>query len=117
MLFWNNDYSRGLAGHMRPVTYAVRPASAQGSAAGCVIFRPMDWWSRIVNTENIPVFRGEKIKMSTISHCYKSFVRLQSHILPAVSAELPGVLMFWNPVPGPKGPCRACVRISMYSGL
>ena len=21
------------------------------SAAGCVIFRPMDWWNRIVNTE------------------------------------------------------------------
>ena len=29
MLFWNNDYSRGLAGHMRPATSAVRPASAQ----------------------------------------------------------------------------------------
>ena len=49
--------------------------------------------------------------MSTISQCYISFVRLQSHILPAVSAELPGVLMFWNPVPGHKVPCRACVRI------
>ena len=59
MLFLYNDYSRGLAGLMRPVTSAVRPANAQGSAAGCVIFRPMDWLSRIVNTENIPVFRGE----------------------------------------------------------
>ena len=49
MLFWNNDYSRGLAGHMRPVTSAVWPASAH--AAGCVIFRPMDWCSLIVNTE------------------------------------------------------------------
>ena len=29
MLFWNNDYSRGLAGHMRPATSAVRPANAQ----------------------------------------------------------------------------------------
>ena len=29
MLFWNNDYSRGLAGHMRPATSAVQPASAQ----------------------------------------------------------------------------------------
>ena len=29
MLFWNNDYSRGLAGHMRPATSTVRPASAQ----------------------------------------------------------------------------------------
>ena len=48
MLFSNNDYSRGLAGHMRPATSAVRPASAQ---CCCVIFRLMDWWSRIVNTE------------------------------------------------------------------
>ena len=47
MLFWNNDYSQGLAGHMRPVTSMVRPASAQG----CVIFRLMDWWSWIVNTK------------------------------------------------------------------
>ena len=29
MLFWNNDYSRGQAGHMRPVTSVVRAASAQ----------------------------------------------------------------------------------------
>ena len=34
---------------------------------------------------------------------------------PAVSAELPGVLMFWNPVPGHKVACRACVRIPRYS--
>ena len=44
MLFWNNDYSRGLAGHMGPATSTVRPASAQ--CCGCVIFHPMDWWSR-----------------------------------------------------------------------
>ena len=29
MLFWNTDYSQGLAGHMRPVSTAVRPASAE----------------------------------------------------------------------------------------
>ena len=29
MLFSYNDYSRGLAGHMRPATSAVQPASAQ----------------------------------------------------------------------------------------
>ena len=59
MLFWNNDYSLGLAGHMRPVSSAVRPASAQ--YCGGVIIRPMDWWSRIVNTERhrSQVFRGE----------------------------------------------------------
>ena len=36
MLFWNNDYSRGLAGHMRPVTSVGRPAIAP-SATACVI--------------------------------------------------------------------------------
>ena len=36
---------------------------------------------------------------------------------PAVSAELPGVLMFWNPTDaGHKVACRACVRIPVYSG-
>ena len=29
MLFWNNDYSPGLADHVRPVRSAVRPASAE----------------------------------------------------------------------------------------
>ena len=35
----------------------------------------------------------------------------------AVSAELPGVLMFWNSVPGHKVSRRACVQIPMYWGL
>ena len=86
MLFSNNDYSRGLAGHMRPATSAVRPAIAQ---CCCVIFRPMDWWSRIVNTEPSGTVHRKYTGLprridqtSTISHCYISFVRLQSHILP-----------------------------------
>ena len=79
---------------MRPVTSGVQPASAP-SAAGCVIFRPMDWGSwdckqRVPPfTETILVFRGEKIEMSTISHCYISFVRLQSHILPCSFGRTP----------------------------
>ena len=44
MLFWSNDYSRGLAGHKR----LDQPAP---SAAGCAIFHPMDWWIRDRNTE------------------------------------------------------------------
>ena len=77
------DYSRGIAGHMRPVTSAVGPASAQCcwlchlSSDGLV-----ESHRAAPFTENIPVFRGEYIKMSTISYCYISFVRLQSHILP-----------------------------------
>ena len=61
MLFWNNDYSLGLAGHMRPATSAVRPASAQCcwlchlSSDGLV---ESDCKHRAF-TENIPVFRGE----------------------------------------------------------
>ena len=66
MLFWNNDYFRGLAGHMRPATSAVRPASAQCcwlchiSSDGLV---ESDCKHRAAPfTENIPVFRGEKSK-------------------------------------------------------
>ena len=96
MLFWNNDYSRGLAGHMRPVTSAVRPASAQ--CCGCVIFRPTDWWSRIVNTER---HHSQKIYWSSeenrskwvlfrIAICRSSVYN--PIFCPAVSAELP---VFW----------------------
>ena len=34
MLFWNNDYSPGLADHVRPVRSAVRPASAECCGLG-----------------------------------------------------------------------------------
>ena len=51
MLFWNNDYSWGLVGHMRPVTS--RCGQLAPRAAGCVFFRPMDWWSRIVNSGTV----------------------------------------------------------------
>ena len=40
---------RGLVGHMRQPH--PRCGQLAPSAAGCVIFRPMDWWNRIVNTE------------------------------------------------------------------
>ena len=115
MLFGNNDYSRGLADHMRPVTSAVQPASAQ--CCGCVIFRPMHWWSQIVNTEwhrSQKIYRSSEENRSKWvlfriaiyrSSCYNPI------FCPAVSAELPGVLMFWNPVPGHKVPCGSrCTR-------
>ena len=44
----NNDSSRGLVDHMRHPH--PRCGQLAPSAAGCVIFRPMDWY-RIVNTE------------------------------------------------------------------
>ena len=121
MLFRNNDYSRGLAGHMRPVTSGVWPASAQ--CCSCVIFRPMDWWSQIVNTER---HRSQKIHGSSEENRSKwvlfhiAIYRSSGNnpiFCPAVSAELLGVLMFWNPMQGHKVPCCACVRIPMYSGL
>ena len=53
MLFSNNDSSRGLVDHMRQPH--PRCGQLAPSAAGCVIFRPMDWYRipayRIVNTE------------------------------------------------------------------
>ena len=111
----------GLAGHMQAVTSAARPASAQW--CGCVIFRPMDWWSRIVNIER---HRSQKIYRSSEENRSKwvlfriAIYRLSGYnpiFFPTVSAELPGVLMFWNPVQGHKVPCRAWVRIPVYLGL
>ena len=95
MLFWNNDYSRRVAGQMRPVRSAVQPASAERCWLCHRSSYPMDWWSQDCKhstapfTENIPVFRGEWIEMSTISHCYISFIRLQSHILPCSFSRTP----------------------------
>ena len=97
MLFWNNDYSRGLAGHMRPVTSVVRPASAQ-----CC------WLCHLSSDglEESERHRSQKIYRSSEENRSKwvlfriAIYRSSGYDLifcPAVSAELPGVLMFWNP--------------------
>ena len=123
MLFWNNDYSRGLADHIRPVTSAVRPASAQCCwlwSCGCVIFRPMDWWSHTERHRSQKLYRSSEENRSKWVLFRIALYRSSGYnpiFCPAVSAELPGVLMFWNPVPGHEVACRACVRIPMYSGL
>ena len=96
MVFWNNDYSQGLADHMRPVTSAVRPASA-----------PCCWLCHLssdglVESER---HRSQKIYRSSEENRSKWVLfRIAIHrssgynpiFCPAVSAELPGVLMFWN---------------------
>ena len=123
MLFSNNDYSRGPAGHMRPATSAVRPASAQGcwlchlSSDGlvesdCKHRAEQHRWQKIYrssgeNRSKWVLFRFAIYRSSGYNPIF----------CPAVSAELRGVLMFWNPVSGHNVPCRACVRIPMYSGL
>ena len=116
-MFWNNDYSRGLAGHMWPVTSVVWPASAR--AAGCVIFRPIDWRSRS-GTVHRKIYRSSEENRSKWVLFRIAIYRSSGYNLifcPAVSAELPGVLVFWNPTDaGHKVACRACVRIPMYSG-
>ena len=97
MLFWNNDYSRGLAGHMRTVTSVVRPASAQ-----CC------WLCHLSSDglEESERHRSQKIYRSSEENTSKwvlfRFAIYPSSgynliFCPAVSAELPGVLMFWNP--------------------
>ena len=117
MLFWNNDYSWGLAGHTWPVTSVVRQASAQ-----CC------WLCYLSSNglEESERHRSQKIYRSSEENRSKWVVfriaiyRSSGYNLifcPAVSAELPGVLMFWNPTDaGHKVACRACVRIPMYSG-
>ena len=97
MLFWNNDYSRGLAGHMWPVTSVVRPASAQ-----C-------YWLCHLSSDGLEEserHRSQKIYRSSEENRSKwvlfriAVYRSSGYNLifcPAVSAELPGVLVFWNP--------------------
>ena len=116
MLFWNNDYSPGLADHMRPVRSAVRPASAE-----CRDLSFIRWMECVKHraapfTENIPVFRWEYTEMRTISHCYISFVRLRSRILPCSFGGTPRCVDVLKSRVRHKVACRACVRILMYSG-
>ena len=97
MLFSNNDYSRGLAGHMRPVTSVVRPASAQ-----CC------WLCHLSSDGLVESERHRSQKIYRFSEENRSewvLFRIAIYrssgynpiFCPAVSAELPGVLMFWNP--------------------
>ena len=130
MLFSNNDYSRGLAGHMWPATSAVWPATSavQPASAQCC------WLCHLLSDGLVESdckhraerHRSQKIYWSSEENRSKwvlfriAIYRLSGYnpiFCPAVSAELRGVLMFWNPVSGHKVPCRACVRIPMYSGL
>ena len=123
MLFWNNDYSRGLAGHMRPATSAMRPASAQCcwlchlSSDGLV---DTDCKHRAERHHSQKIYRSSEENRSKWVLFRIAIYRSSGYnpiFCPAVSTELRGVLMFWNPVSGHKVPCRACVRIPMYSGL
>ena len=68
------------------------------------------------NTENIPVFRWEYAEMRTISHCYTSFIRLRSRILPCSFGGTPRCVDVLKSRARHKVACRACVRIPMYSG-
>ena len=103
MLFWNNDYSRGLAGHMRPATSAVRPASAQYcwlchlSSDGLV---ESDCKHRAERHRSQKIYRSFEVNRSKWV-LFRVAIYRSSRYNPifctAVSAELPGVLMFWNP--------------------
>ena len=72
------------------------------SAAGCVIFRPMDWWNRIVNTEPSGTVHRKYTGLPrridrNESYFALLYIVLQVTIpysaLPTVSAELRGVLI------------------------
>ena len=106
MLFWNNDYSQGLAGHMRPATSPVRPASAQCCWLCHLSSVEVRWTGGVgLYTER---HRSQKIYRSSEEIRSKwvlfriAIYRTSGYnpiFCPAVSAELPGVLMFWNPMP------------------
>ena len=117
MLFWNNDYSRGLAGHMWPVTSVVRPASAQ---CCWLCYLSSDGLEESERHRSQKIYRSSEENRSKWVLFRIAMYRSSGYNIifcPAVSAELPGVLMFWNPTDaGHKVACRACVRIPMYSG-
>ena len=96
MLLWNNGYSRGLAGHMRPVTSVVRPASAQCCGL-CHLLS--DWLVESERHRSQKIYRSSEenrskwVLLSIAIYCASGYNPI---FCPAVSAELPGVLMFWN---------------------
>ena len=111
MLFWNNDYSPGLAYHMRPVRSAVRPASAECCGLCLSYDGLVESW--LLNTER---HRSQKIHRSSDENISKwelfriAIYRSSGYnpeFCPAISEELPGVLMFWNPVQGSVSRMRA----------
>ena len=118
MLFWNNDYSRGLVGHMRPS----HPWCGQlaPSAAGCVIFHPMDWRSRSGTYHRKYIGLPRRIDRNEYYFALLYIVRQVTISYSALQFRRNSPL-FWcfeiPQMPGHKVACRACVRIPMYSGL
>ena len=121
MLFWNNDYSQGLAGHMWPVTSVVRPASAQ-----CC-------WLCHLSSDGLVEskrHRSQKIYRSSEENIYRNeYYFALLYIVRQVTIPYSALQFWWNsPVfwcfeipqmPGHKHKvaCRACVWIPMYLGL
>ena len=115
MLFSNNDYSRALAGHMRPVTSVVRPASA-----------PCCWLCHLSSDVlgESERHRSQKIYRSSEENRSKwvlfriAIYRSSGYnpiFCPAVSANSLAFWCFEIPrMPGHKVACRACVRIPMW---
>ena len=93
-------------GHMRPTTSAVRPASAQCCWLCHLSSVKVRWTGGVgLYTER---HRSQKIYRSSDENRSKCVLfRIAIYcpsgynpiFCPAVSAELPGALMFWNPVP------------------
>ena len=97
MLFWNNDYSRVLAGHMRPVTSVVRPASAQ---CCWLCHLSSDGLVESERQHSQKIYRSSEENRSKWVLFGIAIYRSSGKypiFCPAVSAELPSVLMFWNP--------------------
>ena len=97
MLFWNNDYSRELAGHMRPVISVLRPASAQ---CCWLCHLSSDGLVESERHRSQKIYRSSEENRSEWVLFHIAIYRSSAYnpiLYPAVSAELPGVLMFWNP--------------------
>ena len=88
--------------------------------AGCVIFRPMDWWSRSGTVHRKYTGLPKRIDWNEYYFALLYIVRLVT-IPYSAQRFRRNSPVFWcfkiSRMPGHKVACRACVRIPMYSGL
>ena len=94
------------------------------TAAGCVIFLPMDWWSRIVNTDPSGTVHRKYTGLPRRTNRNENYFALL-YIVRQVTIPYSALQfrrnspVFWYfeiPCQDIKVPCRACVRIPMYWG-
>ena len=90
------------------------------SAVGCVIFRPMDWWSWCGTVHR--KYTGLPRRIDRNEYYFALLYIVRQVTIPYSALQFRwNFPVFWcfeiPRMPGHKVACRACVRFPMYSGL